>query len=405
MSRTPHRNPFSAADGEILKLMSRWISGEIQRERAEGHMRKLSSAVEQTADSVIITNWDGTVEYVNPSFALLTGFSRDEVVGRRAEFLTSDEKITNDLWDAIRGGLEFRFLMTGRTKNGKIYHEQMTISPLKNESGVTTHLIATGQDVTALIEAKENDRKRQAELTHVARLSTLGGMVSGLAHELNQPLCAITTYAQTCMRKMREKEAKLDDLQHGLSQIIRQAERADEIFSRIRNFSRKSSMRRQRIIIREVIETTISFIQTELDHSGIEIDCSFPRTPQLVFADAVQVQQVMLNLLRNSLDALSSNPDCKKRISIKVASADRSFTKITVSDTGPGCPPEQLHRLFEPFFTTKDQGLGVGLSISQGIVEGHGGKLWLASSSAEGSTFCLTLPTWNKTQDAADDPK
>lgn len=400
MSRAPHRNHFSAADREILKLMSRWISGEIQRERAEGHMRKLSSAVEQTADSVIITDCDGVVEYVNPSFEFLTGFSRKEVVGEPAEFLTSDEKVTTDLWDAIKRGLEFRFLMTGRTKKGKLYHEQMTITPLRNESGVTTHLIATGQDVTALVEAKEYDRKRQAELTHVARLSTLGGMVSGLAHELNQPLCAITTYAQTCLRKMRDGEAKLDDLQHGLSQIVRQAERADEIFSRIRNFSRKSQMRRQRVNIREIIETTIGFIRTELDHNDIGLECSFPRNTLLVFADAIQVQQVLLNLLRNSLDALSANGDREKRITIKVGSVDRSFTKITVTDTGPGCPSEELHRLFEPFFTTKDAGLGVGLSISQSIVEGHGGKLWLASSSPNGSTFCLTLPNWNNGQDA-----
>jgi PAS domain S-box-containing protein len=402
MSRAPHRSHFSTADREILKLMSRWISGELQRERAAAHMRKLSSAVEQTADSVIITDCEGVVEYVNLSFELLTGYTRDEVVGSTANFLMSDEKIKVELWDAIKRGLDFRFLLNGRTKNGKLYHEQMTITPLKNETGRTTHLIATGQDVTALIEAKEQDRKRQAELTHVARLSTLGGMVSGLAHELNQPLCAITTYAQTCLRKMRAGEAHLSDLQHGLNQIVRQAERADEIFSRIRNFSRKSQMRRQRADIREIIETTIGFIQTELDHNNVQLKLSFPRTTQLVFADAIQIQQVVLNLVRNSLDALSATADREKCITIKVASEDRNFTKVTVSDTGPGCPSEELHRVFEPFFTTKDAGLGVGLSISQAIVEGHGGKLWLSSSSPQGSTFCLTLPTWNKKQHATD---
>jgi C4-dicarboxylate-specific signal transduction histidine kinase len=277
----------------------------------------------------------------------------------------------------------------------------MTISPLKDDNGATTHLIATGQDVTALIEAKEHDRKRQAELTHVARLSTLGGMVSGLAHELNQPLCAIMTYAQTCLRKMRAGEARLEDLQHGLSQIVRQAERADEIFVRIRNFSRKSQIRRQRANIREIVETSIGFIQTELNHSHVKLELSFPKKTRLVFADAIQIQQVLLNLVRNSLDALAANENGRKKISIKVTAEDRNFTKLSISDTGHGCPAQELHRLFEPFYTTKDAGLGVGLSISQAIVEGHGGKLWLASSSPKGSTFCLTLHNWNKAQDAA----
>jgi PAS domain S-box-containing protein len=400
MSGAPHRSPFSAAEREILKLMSRWIAGELQRERAEGHMRKLSSAVEQTADSVIITNCAGIVEYVNPSFELLTGYSREEALGTTANFLQGDEKVQSELWDVVRKGADFRFLLSSRTKSGQLYHEQMTISPLKDDNGATTHLIATGQDVTALMEAKEHDRKRQAELTHVARLSTLGGMVSGLAHELNQPLCAIMTYAQTCLRKMRAGEARPEDLQHGLNQIVRQAERADEIFSRIRNFSRKSQMRRQRANIRDIVETTIGFIQTELDHSYVRLDLTFPKKAGLVFADAVQIQQVLLNLVRNSLDAMSASEKSKKRISIKINSEGRNFTKLTISDTGDGCPAQELHRLFEPFFTTKDAGLGVGLSISQAIVEGHGGKLWLASTSPKGSTFCLTLPNWNKVQDA-----
>lgn len=404
MSSTPHRAPFSVADREILKLMSRWIAGELERERAEAHMRKLSSAVEQTADSVIITNCTGSVEYVNPSFELLTGYSRAEVVGTTAHFLPGDEKLQSELWEAVRNGANFRFLHSGHTKTDKLYHSQMTISPLKDMNGETTHLIATGQDVTALIEAKERDRKREIELIHVARLSTLGGMVTGLAHELNQPLCAIMTYAQTCLRKLQES-AQPEDLRHGLSQIVLQAVRADEIFSRIRNFSRKSRMKRTRANIREIVETSISFVQTELDHNHVQLDLSFPKKTQLVFADAIQIQQVLLNLVRNSLDALSAGEKSrkKKKISIKVSSEGRDFTRLSISDTGHGCPAEELHRLFEPFFTTKDAGLGVGLSISQGIVEGHGGKLWLASTSPKGSTFCLTLPNWNNIQDETGD--
>lgn len=114
----------------------------------------------------------------------------------------------------------------------------------------------------------------------------------------------------------------------------------------------------------------------------------------MVYADCIQIQQVILNLLRNSIDAMVSVDERKRLINVKVGSEGRDFSKITIQDSGSGCPPEELHRLFEPFFTTKDAGLGVGLSISQSIVENHGGKLWLESSSSKGSTFCLTVPNW-----------
>jgi signal transduction histidine kinase len=138
----------------------------------------------------------------------------------------------------------------------------------------------------------------------------------------------------------------------------------------------------------------LSFIQTELRHNQVKLDLRVPKKARLVYVDTVQIQQVLLNLLRNSMDALSSIPEGKRTISIKVSANGRHYTKIAVSDTGIGCPPQELNRLFEPFFTTKESGLGVGLSISQSIVEAHGGKLWLESTSNRGASFCMTIPNW-----------
>lgn len=389
---SPRLHAFTPAERETLKLMSQWIASELQRERAEGHMRKLSSALEQTADSVVITNYKGIVEYVNPSYEALTGYSKKDAVGGAANFLQTDSATQSELWDAIRRGSDYRFLLTNRTKEGQIYHEQMTISPLKTEAGNTTHLIATGQDVTALIDAKEKERERQVELIHVARLSTLGGMVSGLAHELNQPLCAIMMYAQTCLRKIAPDATDLDDIRHGIIQIVRQAERADEIFTRIRNFFRKRDMRRRRVNIEEIIDNALSFIDMEVRRSRVNLEMRSPKKARYVHADTVQIQQVLINLIRNSLDALEPIEEAKRKISLRIGAKGTHHTLITISDNGCGCPEQELHRLFEPFYTTKDAGLGVGLSISQGIVEAHDGKLWLDSTSPAGSTFCITLP-------------
>jgi PAS domain S-box-containing protein len=396
MSPTPRKRPFTSAERETLKLMSQWIANELQREIAEAHMRKLSSAIEQTADTVVITDFSGRVEYVNPAFEALTGYAREEVIGSTANFLSSDGRLRPDLWDALSRHTNFQFLHTDRTKSASTYHEQMTISPLKDTAGSITHFIATGRDVTALIEAKETDRKRQAELTHVARLSTLGGMVSGLAHELNQPLCAIMTYAQTCLRKIEPGDANLNDLKHGLNQIVRQAERADEIFVRIRNFSRKREIHRQRTEVGEMVRNATAFVQTEIHHNTIKLEIKLPKRAQLVFVDTIQIQQVLINLIRNSIDALSGVDAAHRAITIHVKPDGKALTKISVTDNGCGCQSSAIDHLFEPFFTTKDAGLGVGLSISQGIVEAHGGKLWLDSTSSKGSTFCVTIPNWKR---------
>jgi PAS domain S-box-containing protein len=396
IGRTRRKRPFTSAERETLKLMSQWIANELQRELAEAHMRKLSSAIEQTADSVVITDFLGCVEYVNSSFEFLTGYERAEIVGQAANFLSTNGKLRTDLWEAIGKRRNFQFLRTDRTKSGTTFHEQMTISPLRDTDGHITHFIATGRDVTGLIEAKATDRKRQAELTHVARLSTLGGMVSGLAHELNQPLCAIMTYAQTCLRKIGGENPDLDDLKHGLNQIVRQAERADEIFVRIRNFSRKREIKRQRTDVREILNNSLAFVETEIHHNNIKLQIRAPKKARLVFVDAVQIQQVLINLIRNSIDALSGIDEAKRTLKINVTADGDSLTKISVSDNGCGCQEAHMDRLFEPFFTTKEAGLGVGLSISQGIVEAHGGKLWLHQTSPKGSTFCVTVPNWKR---------
>jgi C4-dicarboxylate-specific signal transduction histidine kinase len=213
---------------------------------------------------------------------------------------------------------------------------------------------------------------------------------------LNQPLCAIMTYAQTCLRKIGGENPDLDDLKHGLNQIVRQAERADEIFVRIRNFSRKREIKRQRTDVREILNNSLAFVETEIHHNNIKLQIRAPKKARLVFVDAVQIQQVLINLIRNSIDALSGVDEAKRTLKINVTADGDSLTKISVSDNGCGCQEAHMDRLFEPFFTTKEAGLGVGLSISQGIVEAHGGKLWLHQTSPKGSTFCVTVPNWKR---------
>ncbi|MEW5788434.1 MAG: PAS domain S-box protein [Pseudomonadota bacterium] len=394
-SQTPRAKPFGSADREILKLMSQWVGGELQRERAEAHMRKLSGALEQTADSVIITDLDRRIEYVNPAFERLTGYTQEEVLGHKTYFLRSgvhDEKFYAELWRTISAGGVFRGVLVNRKKGGELFHEQKTITPLKDAQGCITHYISTGHDITDLVKAEERGRQHQAELAHVARLSTLGEMTSGLAHELNQPLCAITTYAQTCLRILQSGEGQTERIRYGLEQVVRQAELGSEIFRRLRNFARKGNAPRQRVKLSDVIHEVAGFIQSEVRQNQICVSLEIARNLPRVRVDPIQIEQVMLNLVRNGMDAMAGLPEERRRLAIKASRHARRAVRVCIGDGGRGCPAETADRLFEPFYTTKPNGLGIGLGISQSLIEAHGGRLWLEANSEQGATFCFTLP-------------
>lgn len=393
-SRKPREKAFNSAACEILKLMSQWLGSELQREYAEADMRKLSGAVDQTADSVIITNRDLIIEYVNASFEILTGYTKSEVVGTRAVFSQrspTDTKFNRSLRQKLESEGVFQGTLTGRKKDGTVFHEQKTISPLRDRDGKTTHYIATGRDITELVKAQENDRLHQAELAHVARLSTLGEMTSGLAHELNQPLCAITTYAQTCLRIIQSGDNDLEHLRYGLDKIVAQAELGGKIFRRLRDFARKGIIDRQNVDIAEIINEVVGFIGWEVQHKLIRVKLDLVRDLPVVRVDPTQIEQVLLNLVRNSIDAIANLDETRRHILIRAALEKRQIV-VTINDGGCGCAPSQADRLFEPFFTTKPEGLGIGLTVSQSLIEAHGGRLWLKANSRRGATFCFTLP-------------
>ncbi len=391
----PRRMPFRLADLEVLKLMSQWVGSELQREFFGAYMGKLSSALEQAADSVIITDHTRSIEYVNPSFESMTGYTREEVLGKKAYFLRSGAgkpELYDELWQSISSGGVYRGVIINRKKNGSVYHEQKTITPLKDDQGNITHYISTGHDISDLVKAEELDRKHKMEFAHVARLGVLGEMTSGLAHELNQPLCAITTYAQTCLRIIQSEDYKLEDVSYGLKQVIKQAELGGDIFRRLRNFARKEEKPQTPASIRDIIYEVRDFTRAECLQDQIQLIIQVPDKLPPVRVDPIQIEQVLINLVRNSMDALQGIEEKRRKIIIiKAKFYKRKFICVSVCDNGYGCTDEVAQRLYEPFFTTKKHGLGIGLGISQTIVVSHGGNLWLEKNSSNGATFSFTL--------------
>lgn len=366
-----------------------------EHERAESERNKLASAVEQTADAIVITDLRGVIEYVNPAFEQITGYARAEAVGKKSSLVKSgehDAAFYADLWTTILAGRVFRAVLVNRRKDGALFYEEKTITPLKDAEGRIVNFVSAGKDVTERKIAEGRARQQQAQLAHVARISTMGEMASTMAHELNQPLTAIVNYAQACVRRLRERAASPGELLPTLERIIAQGERSGEIIRRMREFARRSEPRHKPADINRVVREAVELARVEAQRTDINLHVTLGENLPPVLLDAVEIEQVALNLVRNAIEAIDLAHSPEREIAIRTSVDPQGNVEVAVRDTGPGLPAEGAEHLFEAFYTTKPEGMGIGLSISRSIVEEHGGSLRALRNPGGGATFSFTVP-------------
>ena len=269
------------------------------------------------------------------------------------------------------------------------------------DDGQVTGFTAMSVDVTERKQAEEADRRHQAELTHVLRLATMGEMAAGLAHEINQPLAAIVNYARGCARRLRAAGVEGDEILGAVDRIGDEALRAGDIIRRLRRLVRKEAPRQESFDLNAVVGDVIELFGPECRELAIAVDVRLAEDLPEIFADPIQIEQVVLNLVRNGIEAMA-DIDASRRLTLATAKAD-SAVELVVEDTGPGLNALQSERVFDAFFTTKDHGLGMGLSISRTIAESHRGKL-IAEPCANGARFRLTLPASARSADGVAPP-
>ncbi|MHA1598794.1 MAG: ATP-binding protein, partial [Alphaproteobacteria bacterium] len=240
--------------------------------------------------------------------------------------------------------------------------------------------------------AEEDAHMRRAELAHVHRLNTMGEMASGFAHEINQPLSAITNYARGCIRRINKGTGDNTEILGALEQVAAQATRAGEVIKRIRTFVRKEEPESEITDINRVIRESLEYIESDADRQGVSLETKLQPGLPGVEIDVVQVEQVVLNLVRNAIEAMAETPAAARRLMVGSELTDRGEIRVTFTDTGPGLPVNTADSMFDPFVTSKQNGLGLGLSISRSIVEFHGGRLRASNSSDAGAVFSFTLP-------------
>jgi two-component system sensor kinase FixL len=252
--------------------------------------------------------------------------------------------------------------------------------------------VGTIHDVTDRRQSEDEARQLQERLTHFSRLSTMGEMAAGLAHEINQPLSAITMYAQACQRFVRSPQRNDDDVLEALEQISAQALRAGEVIRRLRNFVKNREVKREPVDCRRLLDDLRTLAETDARLHNVRLRIEADDDLPTVYADPIQLQQVVLNLVRNAIDAMSEVPETRREVVLSTRLLPEGEIEIVVADHGSGLAPEAADHLFNPFFTTKSGGTGLGLAISRSIVRAHGGRLWHTPNERMGARFHFTLP-------------
>ncbi|MGB8694081.1 MAG: PAS domain S-box protein [Steroidobacteraceae bacterium] len=364
---------------------------------------ELQALLDACVDAVIIIDHRGLITTFSAAACRMFGYRGDEVSGRNVSVLMTepdasqhDEYLRHHLLSGETRVIGVGREVTARRRDGSVFPASLAVGRIADSK--PARFVGFLHDLTP--RRREEEQRRNAEqavrearerLTHVSRLSTLGEMTTGLSHELNQPLTAIATYARAAERMAEQPQPQLDEVVSALRQISAQALRAGEIIKRLRTLVRNREVQEELLELNSVVRELVVLAESDARLNNVQLQIELAPDLPPVLGDAVQLQQVMLNLLRNAIDAVSGLDDAARTIVLRtIPVADQ--VELSVTDSGRGIDPAIRERLFEAFVTTKPEGTGLGLAISRSIAENHGGKLAWRANQPCGSCFYLTLP-------------
>ena len=385
-------------DENLLAMMAAigaQLGQYIRRRGAEEGLVKLASAVEQAGDVVMITDRDGEIEYVNPAFTKITGYTADESIGRSPRILKSgqhDQAFYRELWNTILAGKTWRGTLINRKKTGEIFEAEETISAIRNADGVITHFVSVARDITERHRLEEQLRQSQ-------KMEAIGKLAGGIAHDFNNLLTAIMGYSDLLLSQMEPGGRPRKNAE----EIRKAAFRAAALTHQLLAFSRQQVLATKVLNLNAVVTNLEPLLQRLI---GEDIELSIVPSPVLgqVRADPGQIEQIILNLVVNARDAMPNGGSLTigmANVALDAASAGTQaavppgrYVLLTVSDTGCGMDADTQTRIFDPFFTTKEQGKGTGLGLATvyGIVRQSGGYVWVYSEPGHGATFKIYLP-------------
>jgi PAS domain S-box-containing protein len=366
--------------------------------KLEESERRFHAIFNSTFQFIGLLDPEGTVLEVNQTALDYIGVGTIDIIGKlfwETPWWTHSPQLQKRLKDGIMEaahGKLVRFEAEHIGKEGQTAVIDFSLKPVLNEQGETVLIIPEGRDITERVLAEEEAQRMHQESAHVMRLSTMGEMATGMAHELNQPLTALITYCGTALKLARDIPSLPEGYIDMLERASGQAHRAGDIIRHLREFVSKGSNNKTRVVLNELIQGVIDFTNWDLRDSDIQV--AFQPDPRAHEAcvDKIQIEQVLINLIRNSIEAIKGAGISGGQVDIATRLTVDGSTEISVADNGPGIDAPMSGSLFEPYQTSKETGMGMGLSISRSIMEAHNGKLWTDEQRQKGALFCMSIP-------------
>jgi two-component system sensor kinase FixL len=365
-----------------------------ERKRSAEVVQRLAAIVESSDDAILSTDLSGVVTTWNEGARHLYGYAAEEIVGLPISMLVPTDRRDEEprILDLIARGDRIEHYETVRLrKDGTAVDVSLTVSPVRNSEGRTIGASKIARNISQRKVHESRIQELQGELLHATRLVSAGQLAGALAHELNQPLSAILNYAGVLEELVAAiSGAQGEMLREVVKKITAQTGRASEVIRRLRAFVAKRESEQEIQDLNQTVEEAFALGMVGSSYANVHLKTDFPSDLPPVRIDRVQIQQVMINLLRNAVEAMHSSP--RRELFVSTARDGAAFVRASVADTGAGLPPEIVPTLFQPFITTKGQGLGIGLSICRSIIESHGGKLWVEPNEGGGTVFSFRLP-------------
>jgi hypothetical protein len=400
-------HPVFDSAGNLLEYVGT-TADVTERKRAEETLResetRFRTFVDHAGDALFVMDREGTIVDLNQAACEGLGYTRQELIGKTsvAFHLDSEGVQMESVAERAAAGETVVDAHYHRRKDGTVFPVEANTSSFWY--GGRRFLLHVSRDITDRLRAEEErERLRQleADLAHIDRVSILGELTASIAHEVNQPLSGIVSSGSACLRWLARDVPDLEEAREAARRIVRDGKRAGEIIARIRALTKKAAASREKLDLNETIREVLALVGDEAKGNAVVIRTRFGDDVFPVVGDQVQLQQVVLNLAMNAIEAMSSVGDRARELVITTGNIDSDQVQVTVEDSGTGIAPQMIEKIFDSFYTTKPGGMGMGLSVSRSILQAHGGRLWATAKDGPGTSFHFTLPRYDESSHAA----